>query len=62
MTKVLTALAPPTMKIKVVAPLREKALGIDWRVYLVFSTFQQKWILRAGTMDLARPSPIGSTF
>ena len=36
MTKELAALAPSTMKIKVVAPPEREVLGMDWRVYLVF--------------------------
>ena len=36
MTKELTALAPSTVKIKVVAPPERKVLCVDWRVYLVF--------------------------
>ena len=48
MTKELTALAPPTMKIKVVAPPERKhSVSIGGS-------------RRASTMDLARPSPIGS--
>ena len=35
MTNELTTLAPPTVKIKVVAPSRKKALGVHWRIHLV---------------------------
>ena len=51
MTKEPTELPPPTTKIKVVAPPE--------RQILFFSTFQQMWISRASTMDLARPSSKG---
>jgi len=61
MTKDLTVFAPSTTKIMLVAPPEKKALGIDWRISLVpLSTFLQMWIPRASTIDLARPSPIGS--
>ena len=62
MTKELTVFASPTMMIMLVAPPeRERALGMNWRISLVpLSTFLQMWISRASTMDLARPSPIGS--
>ena len=59
MTKKPTELPPPTMKIKVVAP-PETVLGADW--FFFFSTFQQMWISRASTMDLARRSSVGSAF
>jgi actin beta/gamma 1 len=48
MTKELTALAPSTMKIKVVAPLERKySVWIGGSILASLSTFQQMWISKA---------------
>merc|ERR1712107_782889 len=61
MTKELTALAPSTMKIEVVAsPERKYSVWIGGSILSSLSTFQQMWISRASTMNLARPSSTGS--
>ena len=61
MTKKTTELPPPTTKIKVVAPPeRQYSVRIGVSIFfLFFSTFQQMWISKVSTMDLARPSSIG---
>ena len=59
MMKELTALAPPTMKIMVVAPPERKhSASIGGSIFFFF----EHMISRASTMDFARPSPIGSAF
>ena len=50
MTKELTALETPTMKITVVVSAREKALGIEWRMDFVFL----QHIPRSATLTSAR--------
>ena len=58
-----TELSPPTMKIKVVAPPeRQYSVRIGGSILFFFSIFQQMWISRPSTMDLARPSSFGSAF
>ena len=48
MTKELTALAPSTMKIKIVAPPERKySVWIGGSVLSSLSTFQQNWISKA---------------
>ena len=57
MTKKSTELPPPTTKIKVVAPPeRQYSVRIGGSI-LFCSTFQQMWISRASTMDLADHRP-----
>merc|ERR1712093_146872 len=54
MTKELTALAPSTMKIKVVAPPERKySVWIGGSILSSLSTFQQMWISRRSTMSQA---------
>ena len=56
MTKELTALAPSTMKIKVVAPPERKySVWIGGSILSSLSTFQQMWISKA-EYDEAGPS------
>eukprot|EP00270_Netrium_digitus_P004711 TRINITY_DN15_c0_g1_i3.p1 TRINITY_DN15_c0_g1~~TRINITY_DN15_c0_g1_i3.p1 ORF type:complete len:378 (-),score=58.13 TRINITY_DN15_c0_g1_i3:443-1576(-) len=56
MTKEITALAPPTMKIKVVAPPERKySVWIGGSILASLSTFQQMWISK-GEYDEAGPS------
>merc|ERR1712054_625782 len=56
MTKELTALAPPTMKIKVVAPPERKySVWIGGSILSSLSTFQQMWISK-GEFDDAGPA------
>ncbi|KAH8044979.1 hypothetical protein JL722_14461 [Aureococcus anophagefferens] len=47
MTKELTALAPSTMKIKVVAPERKYSVWIGGSILSSLSTFQSMWISKA---------------
>jgi actin-related protein len=48
MTKEITALAPPTMKIKIVAPPERKySVWIGGSILSSLSTFQQMWISKA---------------
>jgi len=45
MTKEITALAPPTMKIKIIAPPERKySVWIGGSILASLSTFQQMWI------------------
>jgi len=45
LTKEVTALAPPTMKIKVLAPAERKySVWIGGSILASLSTFQQMWI------------------
>lgn len=56
MTKEVTALAPPSMKIKVVAPPERKySVWIGGSILASLSTFQQMWITKA-EYDEAGPS------
>jgi actin beta/gamma 1 len=56
MTKEITALAPPTMKVKVVAPPERKySVWIGGSILSSLSTFQQMWISKA-EYDEAGPS------
>eukprot|EP01025_Chloroclados_australasicus_P057286 TRINITY_DN7135_c1_g1_i1.p1 TRINITY_DN7135_c1_g1~~TRINITY_DN7135_c1_g1_i1.p1 ORF type:complete len:436 (-),score=41.67 TRINITY_DN7135_c1_g1_i1:240-1433(-) len=56
MTKEITALAPPTMKVKVVAPPERKySVWIGGSILSSLSTFQQMWISKA-EYDDAGPS------
>lgn len=56
MTKEVTALAPPSMKIKVVAPPERKySVWIGGSILASLSTFQQMWITK-GEYDEAGPS------
>merc|ERR1712028_175889 len=58
MTKELTALAPSTMKIKVVAPSERKySVWIGGSILSSLSTFQQMWISKA-EYDESGPSII----
>ena len=55
MEKNPTELPPPSMKIKVVAPPESQhPVRVGGSILM--------WISRASTMDLARPSSIGSAF
>ena len=55
MTKELTALAPSTMKIKVVAPPERKySVWIGGSILSSLSTFQQMWISKGYLEDLSR--------
>ena len=47
MTKELTALAPSTMNIKVVAPPEQYSVWIGGSILASLSTFQQMWISKA---------------
>merc|ERR1719152_425919 len=61
MTKELTALAPSTMKIKVVAPPERKySVWIGGSILSSLSTFQQMWISRVNTMSQAQQSSTGN--
>lgn len=56
MTKEVTALAPPSMKIKVIAPPERKySVWIGGSILASLSTFQQMWITK-GEYDEAGPS------
>jgi len=56
MTKEITALAPPTMKIKVIAPPERKySVWIGGSILASLSTFQQMWISK-GEYDESGPS------
>ena len=56
MTKELTALAPSTMKIKVIAPPERKySVWIGGSILASLSTFQQKWISK-GEYNESGPS------
>ena len=56
MTKEITSLAPPTMKIKVIAPPERKySVWIGGSILASLSTFQQMWISKA-EYDEAGPS------
>ena len=57
MTKEITALAPSSMKIKVVAPPERKySVWIGGSILASLSTFQQMWIAKASTTSPGRPS------
>jgi len=61
MTKELTALAPSTMKIKVVAPPERKySVWIGGSILSSLSTFQQSGSPRVSTTSLAQPSSTGN--
>merc|ERR1712166_1177051 len=61
MTKELTALAPSTMKIKVVAPPERKySVWIGGSILSSLSTFQQMWISKSDMTSRAQRSCTGS--
>jgi len=63
MTKELTALAPSTMKIKVVAPPERKySVWIGGSILASLSTFQQMWISKAEYDESALPSFTANAF
>ena len=56
MQKEMTALAPPTMKIKIIAPPERKySVWIGASILASLSTFQQMWISKT-EFDEAGPS------
>merc|ERR1712080_683061 len=61
MQKEITALAPSTIKIKIIAPPeREYSVWIGGSILASLSTFQQMWISKRSTMSAAPPSCTGS--
>jgi len=48
MTKELVSLAPPTMKVKIIAPPERKySVWIGGSILSSLSTFQQMWVLKS---------------
>merc|ERR550525_401150 len=61
MQKEITALAPSTIKIKIIAPPERKySVWIGGSILASLSTFQQMWIPSRSTMSPAPPSCTGS--
>merc|ERR1711918_159698 len=61
MQKALPALAPSTMKIKIIAPPERKySVWIGGSILASLSTFQQMWISSRSTTSLAPPLCTGS--
>ncbi|CAM5108732.1 unnamed protein product [Eretmochelys imbricata] len=59
MQKEITALAPSTMKIKIIAPPEHKySVWIGGSILASLSTFQQMWISKQNMMSLAHPLSI----
>merc|ERR1711988_2100206 len=61
MQKEITALAPSTIKIKIIAPPERKySVWIGGSILSSLSTFQQMWITKQDTMSAAHPLSTGS--
>merc|ERR1712066_1206122 len=61
MQKEITALAPSTIKIKIIAPPERKySVWIGGSILASLSTFQQMWISSRSTTSAAPPSSTGS--
>merc|ERR1719362_2463836 len=61
MQKEITALAPSTIKIKIIAPPERKySVWIGGSILSSLSTFQQMWITKQDTTSAAHPLSTGS--
>merc|ERR1712083_562328 len=61
MQKEITALAPSTIKIKIIAPPERKySVWIGGSILSSLSTFQQMWITTKSTTSAAHPLSTGS--
>merc|ERR1712107_885586 len=61
MQKEITALAPSTIKIKIIAPPERKySVWIGGSILASLSTFQQMWITKQNTTNAAHPLSTGS--